>query len=45
MTDYEFIFERIMSVTLGLKDGPLFQVYAQNTSYSDVEIFYEQLQD
>ena len=49
MTDYGLISERIMSVTLGLKDGPLtlFQVYAPDTSYSDVEIdmFYEQLQD
>jgi hypothetical protein len=49
MTDYELISERIMSVTLELKDGPLtlFQVYAPDTSYSDVEIdmFYEQLQD
>ena len=39
----------MMSVTLAFKEGHLtiFQVYAPDTSYSDVEIdmFYEQLQD
>ena len=49
MTDYKLISERMMSVTLAFKEGHLtiFQVYAPDTSYSDVEIdmFYEQLQD
>ena len=47
--DYQLFSERIMSVTLGLADGPitLFQIYAPDTSYSEDEIiiFYESLQD
>jgi exonuclease III len=49
LTDYKLISERMMSVTLDIGDGPLtiFQVYAPDTSYSDVEIdlFYENFQD
>ena len=47
--DYEIISERIMHVTLDMEDGPwtFFQIYAPDTSYSDVDIemFYENLQD
>ena len=48
MLDYEQISERLLSVTLETKGGPLtiFQVYAPDSSYpdSDVDEFYDQIQ-
>ena len=40
LTNYELISEWIMNITLKMKDEPwtLFQVYAPETSYVDVEI-------
>ena len=47
MTDYRLISERIMMITLTLEDKPLtlLQIYALDTSYSDVDIniFYESI--
>ena len=49
LTDYNIISERIMSIEINTKTGPLtiFQIYAPDSSYDDAEIdmFYNNLQD
>ena len=48
VTDYQSISERLISIKIDTKNGPItvFQVYAPDSSYSDidVDIFFETLQ-